>query len=78
MNPHFFTGIIELKRKISVTLLRCIMTIVQIGFGASQRNLERTYHTNDRKLFKFDKVMYMDNDIIAENENYKHLSRCEH
>ena len=40
MNPQFFTGIIELNPKSSVTLLRCIMTIVQIGFGASQRNLE--------------------------------------
>ena len=40
MNPQFFPGISEHKRKISVALLRCIMTIVQIGFGASQRNLE--------------------------------------
>ena len=45
MNPQFFTGIIELKRKISVTLLRCIMTIVQIGFGASHRNIECFSHT---------------------------------
>ena len=29
-------------------------------------------------VFRFEQGMYMGNDVIAENENYKHLSRCEH
>ena len=55
MNLQFRPGIIEYKRKISVALQHYIMTIVHIGFGIFQRNIESFSHTvllsyNDLKL----------------------------
>ena len=45
MNLQFRPGIIEYKRKISVALLHYIVTIVHIGFGIFQRNIESFSHT---------------------------------
>ena len=44
-HEQFRPGIIEYKRKISVALQHYIMTIVHIGFGIFQRNVESFSHT---------------------------------
>ena len=67
MNLQFRPGIIEYKRKISVALLHNIMTIVHIGFGIFQRNIESFSHTvllSYKFVCLFDLILYVPSTIF--------------